>query len=447
MANSISVYSAVTQAKTFLVDFPKDKLLQDIFFESTDEDNFCTKEVMFDFDDPDLGVCPMVSKGYKDQNVLTWRASSVEPPRCALEVAIDPTDADRRIFESLCYQANGNRSQAIQDYKRILASRCAERVARKIETLCASVLMHNAIVGSMPKSPSDSTPVPVEIRYYSEETGNQQRYLPATAWGQNGATPYKDVCAMTDALSVHGGNPEVLLISPEAYALLSADNDYKAFFETYHSSQSVLTGEDYRGGRLVARCTFGGYPLDVVVYSGSYKDDNNNVIRFLEKGFVCVLSRHVGHVLAGGVCLCEPSAVIAEDIDDSTFKQMRGKIIMSQFVDLNTQTVKLRAESRPLPAPWKAWQWITMDAQNSNSISGGTQGAVISVDFDSEIEGATLPADLTNQLGGSKISIADASKQGETFDGWYLNGVKLVKDSDNKYTLPYVDCVLEARFA
>jgi hypothetical protein len=88
-----------------------------------------------------------------------------------------------------------------------------------------------------------------------------------------------------------------------------------------------------------------------------------------------------------------------------------------------------------------------MDAQNSNNISGGTIGAVISVEFDSAVEGATLPADLTNQLGGSKVSIADATKSGETFDGWYLNGVKLVKDSDNKYTLPFVDRILEARFA
>lgn len=446
MANSISVLSTVTQAKTFLIETPKDKLLQDVFFPTSDEDEFVTKEVLFDLDNGDFGVAPMVSKGYKNESVMSWKASSVEPPRCGIEVPIDPTDQDRRIFESLLYNAKGNRTQALQDYKRIVASRAAERVSRKIEVLCASILMNNSIIGTMPKSPTDDTPVPVEIKFYSDEEGNKQRYLPATAWGQAGATPYDDICAMVDALSTHGGNPTVLLISPEAYALLSADSKYKSFFETYHSAQSVLTGDDYAGARLVSRCTFGGYPLDIVVYNGGYKDDSNNFVRYLSKGFVCVLDRAVGHVLCGGTCLCDPAAIISEDIDASTFRQMRGKIIGSQFIDLNTNSVKVRMESRPLPAPWKSWSWICAEMQNSNSVSGGSVGAVVSIEFDSDVEGATLPSDLSNQLGGSKITIADASATGKTFDGYYVGNVKQTKDSNGKYTVPMIDSVFEARF-
>lgn len=449
MANTISVTSTVTQAKTYLIEAPKAKLLQEVFFPTGSEDEFVTKEVLFDLDEGDFGVAPMVSKGYKNENVVTWKATAVEPPRCGLEVSIDPTDRDRQLFESLMYNAKGNRAIAFQDYKRIIAARAAERVSRKIEQLCVSVLLNNAIEGTMPKSPTDPTEVPIEIKFYDDSTGNQQRYLPANAWGQSGATPYDDICAMVQALSIHGGDPRILLISPEAYALLALDEKYQAFFKTYHSEKSVLTGDDYSGARKVADCVFLGYPLDIVVYGGGYKDENGRMVHYLPKGFVCVLDRGIGHTLCGGCVLCDPVAVISEDVNSDAFRQMRGKIIGSQFIDLRNQSVSVRMESRPLPAPWRNWTWITMDAQNNNAISGGAVGPVISVEFESDDENATLPADLSNQLGGSAVTIADATTttSGVSFDGYYVNGVKQVKNSDGKYVLPNVDCIFEARFA
>ena len=449
MANTISVTSTVTQAKTYLIEAPKAKLLQEVFFPTGSEDEFVTKEVLFDLDEGDFGVAPMVSKGYKNENVVTWKATAVEPPRCGLEVSIDPTDRDRQLFESLMYNAKGNRAIAFQDYKRIIAARAAERVSRKIEQLCVSVLLNNAIEGTMPKSPTDPTEVPIEIKFYDDSTGNQQRYLPANAWGQNGATPYDDICAMVQALSIHGGDPRILLISPEAYALLALDEKYQAFFKTYHSEKSVLTGDDYSGARKVADCVFLGYPIDIVVYGGGYKDENGRMVHYLPKGFVCVLDRGIGHTLCGGCVLCDPVAVISEDVNSDAFRQMRGKIIGSQFIDLRNQSVSVRMESRPLPAPWRNWTWITMDAQNNNEIAGGAVGPVISVEFESDDENATLPADLRNQLGGSAVTIADATTTtaGVSFDGYYVNGVKQTKNSDGKYVLPNVDCIFEARFA
>lgn len=451
MSNSISVLSTVSQAKTFLIEEPEIKLLQDAFFPTSDEDLFVTKEVLFDLDQGDFGVCPMVSKGYKGQNVISYQASSVEPPRCACEMTVDPTQQQRQLFESLYYKMGreGSRSLAFQDLKRIIASRGAERISRKIEVLCASILMNNSIIGTMPTSPTDSTPVPVEIKFYDDTTGNEQRYLPAYAWGNGSATPYDDVCAMVRSLSAHGGRPEILLISPEAYALLASDSKYKNFFETYHTEDNVLYGREYKNARKVARATFLGYPLDIVVYAGGYiDDDSKQFVPFLSKGFVCVLSENVGRTLCGGTVLVNPSAVVEDDLDYNSFVQRRGKFIGSQFCDLRNQQVAIRMESRPLPSPVKRWGWITMDAMNSNSISGGSVGPVVAIDFDSDDDNATLPSDLTNQLGGSKITIADAttSTVGKTFDGYYINNIKQTKDENGKYTVPVIDSVWEARF-
>ena len=104
MANSISVLSTVSQAKTFLIEEPKAYLLQDIFFPTADEDLFVSKEVAFDLDHGNFDIAPCVSKGYKNKNVVTWTATAVEPPRCGVEATVDPTDRDRQLFESLCYQ-------------------------------------------------------------------------------------------------------------------------------------------------------------------------------------------------------------------------------------------------------------------------------------------------------------------------------------------------------
>lgn len=448
MANVISVTSTITQAKTFLIDAPKDKLLQTVFFPTSDEDMFVSSDVMFDLDEGDFGIAPWVAKGYKTKNVMTYKSPVVQPPRCALEVPINPTAKDRRIFETLLYNSNGNRAIAIQDYKRIVAARAAEQISRRIELTIVDVLMNNSIVGTIPTSPTDDTPIPVEIRYYDNETGNQQRYLPEHAWGEAGATPYDDVVAMIIALSQHGGNPEIILLSPEAYAWLAADPKYQKFFETFHSEIATLKAESFDKARKVAVGNFGGYPVEVLVYSGAYRDDDGAKKQYLPEGFVCVLDRNIGHTLCGGVVHCDPVSVISEDITENSFIQRRGKIIGSQFIDLNNQVVMVRMESYPLPAPWCSWKWITMDAMNTNSISGGRVGPVVSIEFYSDDEDATLPDDMQNLPGGEFIDIQNpTTTSGLTFDGWYVDGTKQVPDSSGKYKLPNVDSAWEAVFA
>lgn len=450
MANTISVTSTITQARTFLVDAPKDKLLQTVFFPTRDEDMFVTNEVLFDLDEGNFGIAPWMYKGYQTRNLEFWKADAVTPPRCSLEVPINPTDKTRKIFESLVYKADGNRALAIQDYKRIVSYLAAEQVSRRIEKTIVDVLMNMSIVGTIPTSPTDDTPVPINVRYYDESTGNEQRYLPEVAWGEAGATPYKDICAMCVAMSKKGRRPQILLISPQAYAVLSADEEFQKYFKTFHSEKSVLKAdqfEEYENANIVATCNFLGYNLQIVEYSAGYKDEDGTEHQFLPNGFVCVLNRDVGHTLCGGVVHCNPMSVISEDINENTFIQRRGKIIGSQFIDLNNQVVMVRMESFPLPAPWKKWNWITMDAMNTNAISGGRVGPVVSIEFYSDDDEATLPDDMQNLPGGELINIADpTTTSGFTFDGWYVDGVKQVPDASGKYKLPNVDSAWEAVF-
>lgn len=452
MSQTISIFSTVTQADNILVEVPENGLLQDRYFPTADKDMFQSKEVLFDWDKSDLKAGTFVKKGYINGQTVTYRGNAVEPPRVGISDSIDPTDQDRVLFEQLCYQQGSDspsRADAMEDLKRIKAARLVQRAHRSIEKTCANVLFNNAVVGQIQTSSTDDTMIDLDITYYDPIAGNDQRFIPKYAWGNVSATPYQDVVAMVNALVEHGGKAEDLLISPEAWKLLQKDNDFKTQFELIHTEDSVLFGRNIKDARHVAIAVFGGYMLNVIVYYGAYKNDSGKLTPFLDKGFVCILSENCGRTLCGGCTLMNPASISAEDVYGvNSFVQRRGKYIVSQFVDLNNQQLMIRCESRPLPAPYRPWQWITMDAQNTNSISEGVQAPDVSIEFDSDDENATLPADLSHQAGGSKITIADATTTtvGVTFDGYYVNGVKQTKDENNKYTVPNVDTVWEAVF-
>lgn len=443
MSNVINLHDTFTQSQNMLVEVPLAELLQHRYF-NTDEstDVFEAREVVMDFADPDMAAGAMVSRGYVNGETVTYRSSLCEPPRVAVEDDVDVQGRDRVLFEQLCYpQGNGSptRADAFQALLRIKAQRTLGRVNRQIERLCSGVLMNNSIIGTIPTSPTDDTPVEIEVRYYNETEGNPQRFKPAYAWGNASATPYDDVCAMVNVLTQHGTMPDDLLISAEAFALLSADDKFKAVYKDYAwngliERENILPKEIERA-RFMGRVSFGGWMLNIIVYNGAYKDNSGNITPYLPKGFVCVIKSGCGRTLCGG-CTLVNAQNLGEDLSAS-FVAKRGKYCASKFVDVRNQKVSVRCESRPLPAPYALWQWITMDAENTNSISAGEQCAVVNLDFDCEAEGATgIPDSMKNVKVGSKVSLGTPTLSGYTFDHWELNGEVLELDADSKVTIP-----------
>ena len=67
----------------------------------------------------------------------------------------------------------------------------------------------------------------------------------------------------------------------------------------------------------------------------------------------------------------------------------------------------MQVESKPLPAPKKDWQWITMLANNTNEVADGVVGYAVDIDFELKAEepGVKLPDALVNQVGGSKYTL------------------------------------------
>ena len=440
----INVFDTVSQGDGFLVEIPENAFIQNRYFQSSPRTEFFSKKLVLDFDSEDLKAGAWVKKGYVNGETTKFRATAIEPPRIGVSDTIDPSDNDRQLFEQLCYEMgdNGsNHAEALENLKRVKVMRLGQRCSRSIEKVCAQVLLDNAVRGTMATSPTDSTPVEIEIKFYDDADGkgNPQRYVPAVAWDQSGATPYRDIVKMCVALKQHGGKPREVLMSPEAWICLRNDPILEKYVSWYHSEGSSVGGGEEGDAERVARVVFDGYALDIIVYSGMYENADGEMVSFLPKDFVCVLSPDCGRLFTAGVTMLNPQSVtVADPMDASSFIPRRGKFIASQYVDLKAQELSLQVESKPLPAPKKDWQWITMLANNTNEVADGTVGYAVDIDFALEKEepGVTLPNALVNQAGGSvyTLTIPTATASSKLVDV-YLNGQEIASKQSQGATV------------
>ena len=451
----INVFDTVSQGDGFLVEVPENAWIQNRYFPSSPRTEFFSKKLVLDFDSEDLKAGAWVKKGYVNGETTKFRATAIEPPRIGVSDTIDPSDNDRQLFEQLCYEMgdNGsNHAEALENLKRVKVMRLGQRCSRSIEKVCCQVLLDNAVRGTMQTSPTDSTPVEIEIKFYDDSNGkgNPQRYVPAVAWDQSGATPYRDIVKMCVALKQHGGKPREVLISPEAWICLRNDPILEKYVSWYHSEGSSVGGGEDGDAERVARVVFDGYALDIIVYSGMYENADGEMVSFLPKDFVCVLSPDCCRLFTAGTTALNPNSITSVDPQGTaSFIPRRGKLIASQFVDLRNQELSLRVESFPLPAPKKDWQFITMLANNTNEVADGTVGYAVDIDFELKAEepGVTLPNALVNQVGGSKytLTIPTATASAKVVNV-YLDGVEIAskkaQNSTVEVTLPNEDSLI-----
>lgn len=395
---SITVYDTITYSQNLMMDDPVPELLQERYFPTNPTlDVFQTSKVVLDYADADLKRGAFVKKGYVNGETTVWRSKDVEPLRIGISDSVDPAGQDRVVFEQLMYP-QGNvqptRADAINQLVRMKAQRLIGRAQRSIETLITSVFLNNGISGTIPTSPTDPTPVDISISF-APDSGNDQRYAPAYPWGNGSAKPYRDVVKMIDELHAHGGTAEDLLLSPEAWQILRADSEFKDRFSLPSNQfEGELFARDIRDAKHVGIGDFGGYLLNIIVYYRKYKDDNGVMQPILPKQFVCVTRPNVGRTLCGGSVLLN-RALIAEDGVENSFTQRMGKYIASKKLDFDNNSIEVRVESRPLPAPYKPWGWITMDAENTNNLADGTAGVFVNIDLAANADGATYDsADL-----------------------------------------------------
>lgn len=455
----VSVYDTMSQADTFLVEIPENSFIQNRYFKNSPRTEFFSKKLVLDFDSEDMKIGAWVRKGYVNGETTKFRATAVEPPRLGVQDTIDPENDDRVLLEQIAHEmgdSGAGHVDALENLKRVKVMRLGNRISRSIEKLCVQCLLDNAIRGTMATSATDSTPIDVEIKYYDDADGkgNPQRFIPKVAWSSEGATPYRDICAMAYALKQHGGKAREVLMSPEAWICLRNDPLIEKYISWIHSEGSTMGGEEDGDVERVARVIFDGFAMDVIVYSGIYCDEDGNEVPFLPADFVAVLSPDCGRLFTAGVTALNPQSITAVDPQGTaSFIPRRGKMIASQYVDLAAQELALRVESKPLPAPTKQWQWCVGLMNNTNAVSEGTVGYAVDVDFAlaKEEAGVTLPEPLVNQVGGSSYTLTIPTAAASTkVVNVYLDGVEIAskkaQGSTVEITLPNEDALITLEY-
>ena len=446
MAQTIDVRSTIAQADGFSVSVNDSTLICNRYFPTTAGDEFAGKEVLFDFDSSDLEKGAFVTSGYKDANTVSWIANAVVPPRVANQESVDPTDQDRMLFERLCRAqgADTNRAAAYQDLLNIKAARLAKRTDRAREVLGALVLKEGKISFDQDKNTSGGSDTDlISCKFYDSKKGADNHYVVAKAWSEADAKPYDDVCAMVNEGMKRGRMYEDLLLGANAWSALSRDERFMKFAgSTFHSEGMVIDFGDVEGAQHVARAVFNGVQLNVIVYSGAYKNAAGELVTFIDPNAAILISSGIGRGLQGGCTLLNPDS-IGYGIENS-FVGMTGIHMQSIFKDFNNQKIYIREESRPLPAPRHSvneWDWIYCDTSLANAAGARSgevyKGVSVSIAEGSGITGAAGHDGVC--FAGDEVTVTKGTVSGKTVKLYAVRDGKPaeeLKETGNKIKVP-----------
>ena len=367
MATTIAITDTITQVNTLIVEMPSDKLLQERYFPTGEMDIFDSKKLLIDYDNGDRKSGAFLKQGYADGNTTTFFSQTVEPPRVAVSDGIDTVsnDKDRLMMERLSKPQGDirpTRADAFNGLLKLKAVRCADRVSRSIERLCAMAFTDNAVQFQYNTSPSDTTPITCDVQFYDPSAHENPQAVKATVgWGKEGATPYKDVCKAMQELRKHGGRAEDLLMTPDAWDILRADMDKLGLLNNQihftvianEKSRDQLFPEQMDYVDVIGDCLFDGYRLKIIVYAGGYEDSEGKWQYYLGNMFACVTAPKCGRTLCGAASKVDPRALTSYDID--AVACLTGKYIVTRHVSVETDTVSVRCESYPLPVFNRVW--------------------------------------------------------------------------------------------
>lgn len=447
MAQTIDVRSTVAQADGFSVEVKDTSLICNRYFPTTAGDEFAGKEVLFDFDSSDLEKGAFVTSGYKDCNTVSWIANAVIPPRVANQESVDPTDQDRMLFERLCRAqgADTNRAAAYQELLNIKAARLAKRTDRAREVLGALVLKEGKISFDQDKNTTGGSDTDlISCKFYDSKKGADNHYVVAKAWSEADAKPYDDVCAMVNEGMKRGRAYEDLLLGANAWSALSRDERFMKFAgATFHSDGMVIDFGDVEGAQHVARAVFNGVQLNVIVYSGAYKNAAGELVTFIDPNAAILISSGIGRGLQGGCTLLNPDS-IGYGIENS-FVGMTGIHMQSIFKDFNNQKIYIREESRPLPAPRHSvneWDWIYCDTSLAN-VAGARSGEVykgVAIDDDKSLTWATASSGSDGVcFAGDSVDVKKGTVTGKTVKLYAVRDGKPaeeLKETGSKIVIP-----------
>ncbi len=229
---------------------------------------------------------------------------------------------------------------------KLLAEDIAEldiRTRRRIEWMCAEVMMNNAI--TMQEYIDINTPGEVKHIQFYDGSVSEHTYTPQNKWNSADANIIGDVYAMCEMLTDRGMMPTDLLIGSDVADVFYKNEELRTMLDTTLAINFGAVNEKITtpGVSELGTFNFRGHVLKVIVVGNKYEDENGKTKSYFPKDAAMVTFPNCGRVAYGAVTLMP----YGKDNFETIAKQRVSKL----FVDNQHNTRQIELYSRPIAMP------------------------------------------------------------------------------------------------
>lgn len=228
---------------------------------------------------------------------------------------------------------------------RLLAEDLTElelRTRRRIEWMCAQVMMNNSI--TMQEYIDINTPGEVKhIQFFDDKS--EHNYNPQYLWNSDNGNIIGDVYAMCEMLSDRGMVPTDLLIGSDVADVFYKNEEIRVMLDKNLAINFGSMNERIvmPGISEIGSFNFRGHILRVIVVSNKYEDETGKTQSYFPKDAAMVTFPKCGRVAYGAVTLMPYGS--------DNFQTIAKSRVTKLFIDNPKNTREIQLYSRPIAMP------------------------------------------------------------------------------------------------
>ncbi|MEG2344088.1 MAG: major capsid protein [Acidaminococcaceae bacterium] len=336
----------------FLIQALERKAQPASFFKDTffpKEVTFFTKEVLIDYRKGGRKLAPVVTGATSgvvvDREGFT--TSKYAPPLMLPKRVLTADDINQRAFGEQLH-TNKSPAQRQMDYIGQDLSDLREMNARRTEWYAAQCMINGKVTV---KGYAD------DGKTYIEDTitydFDQKETLTGTAtWDKATATIYKDMVSAYETVCSNSEiAPDIAVMSSNVEQLLLSNDLFLKQLDTRSLNIANFTPKVIKPGvRYVG--TLPGLNIDLYVYTGAYKDDDNTMKKYLPDDYFIMGASGQGSQLFGAITQIEEGATV--------FSTYEGKDVPKIWTDTDSDVRMMRLGRRCMVNPACVNDWYTL---------------------------------------------------------------------------------------
>ncbi len=227
------------------------------------------------------------------------------------------------------------------------------RTRRRIEWMCAQVMMNNAI--TMQEYIDINTPGEVKHIQFYDGSSSEHTYTPQNKWNSADANIIGDVYAMCEMLSDRGMVATDLLIGSDVADVFYKNEELRTMLDKTLAYNFGAINERITmpGISELGTFNFRGHTLKVIVVGNKYEDESGRTQSYFPKDAAMVTFPNCGRIAYGAVTLMP--------YGEDNFRTIAKTRVSKLFVDNKHNTREIELYSRPIAMPRTYTPYIFAD--------------------------------------------------------------------------------------